>query len=73
MASVGNRKNITEQPSPQANSRYPGGRKKPGDERDSSKQAWKRGWPGTTGSEADSGVEMKRLPRNAKHTLNRRI
>lgn len=70
---MANRKNITEQPSPQANSRYPSERKRPGDERDSSRQAWERGWPGTTGNEPDSGVEIKRRPGNAKHTLNRRL
>ena len=48
---MANRKNITEQPSPQANSRYPSERKKPGDKRDSSRQAWERGWLGSTGNE----------------------
>ena len=106
---MSNRKNITEQHSPQANSRYPSELfqplmktsfvwskywankfvnlsrpispafnfewKRPENERDSlfSRQAWERGWPGTTGNEADSGVEMKRRLRNAKHTLNRRL
>ena len=60
---MANRKNITEQPSPQANSRYPSERKKPGDKRDSSRQAWE------LGNEVGWGVLGIRLrSRNEKTT-----